>query len=191
MNLHFKFSPFAPRLESSGGWAPIPHNWSQVRGYCDADLYPCLAVWAKASWRAHGFLGVTTWLRQAWRLWRGQFRSAATWVYIQKGVVRGFIAVHPRHHIAGLFVEPARQGMGIGGKLVSYAHDLVGLTSVDVYSLNLPARQFYECHGFQVTDVFPADADGAPYALLRMTRLPSIPSTPREGLHNLGASGRT
>lgn len=174
MNPLFKFSPFAPRLVSSSGWAPVQHNWYQVRSYCDADLYPCLAVWAKASWRAHGFLGVTTWLRQAWRLWRGQLRSAVTWVYVQQGVVCGFIAVHARHHIAGLFVEPARQGMGIGCRLVSYAHDLVGLTSVDVYSLNLPARLFYERQGFQVTDVFPVDADGAPHALLRMTRLPSI-----------------
>ena len=139
MNLLFKCSPFAPRLVSSSVWTPVQHNWYQVSGYCDADLYPCLAVWAKTIFGAHCFFGMTTWHRQAWRLLQVQLRSAATWVYFQQEVVCGFIAVHPLHHIAGLFVEPARKGMGIGNKLLSYAYDLVGLTSVDVYSLK-PAR---------------------------------------------------
>jgi len=93
-------------------------------------------------------------------------------------VVCAYITVHHRHHIAGMCVEPAFQGMGIGRKLVNCAHELVGIESVDVHSLNPLARQFYERMGFQVTDVCPADADGAPNALLRMTRLPSIRSTP-------------
>lgn len=184
MNLSFKYSPFAPRMVSSSGWPPVQHSWCQIRSYSEADFYPCLAVWAKASWRAHRFLGLRTWLKQAWRLWRGQLRSAAKWVFVQEGEVCGFVAVQPRHHIAGLFVEPARQGMGIGGKLVAHAHALVELDSVDVYSLNLPARQFYERQGFRVTDVCPADADGAPYALLRMNRLASnAPHAPESTRH--------
>lgn len=180
MNLSFKHSPFAPWMVSSSGSPSVQHNWCQIRSYSDADFYPCLAVWARASWRAHRFLGLSTWLKQAWWLWRGHLGGAATWVYVQQGAVCGFVAVQARHHIAGLFVEPARQRTGIGSKLVAHVHEMVGLESVDVYSLNLPARQFYERQGFRVTDVCPADADGAPYALLRMTRLPSTPPNPDE-----------
>jgi putative acetyltransferase len=178
MNPSFKLSPFAPRMVSSSEWPPVQHGWCQIRSYCEADFYPCLAVWVKASWRAHGFLGLSTWLKQAWRLWRDQLGSAAKRVYVQQGAVCGFVAVQPRHHIVGLFVEPGRQRMGIGSKLEAHAHELAELYSVDVYSLNLPARQFYEHLGFRFTDVCPADADGAPYALLRMTRLPSTPPNP-------------
>jgi len=170
MNLEFKLSPFAPRLDTSSHWTPFEHNVHQIRGYCDADLYACLAVWAKATWRAHAFLGMATWLKQVWRLWQGQIRSAATWVYVRQGLVCGFISVHPRHHIAGLFVDPMQQGTGIGSQLLSVVDEAVELESVDVYSLNVTARQFYEHRGFQVMDVFPLDGDGAPYALMRMTR---------------------
>lgn len=185
MNLSFRYSPFAPRFVSASGWQPVKHDWHHIRSYCDTDLYACLAVWVKASWRGHSFLGVGTWLKQAWRLWRGQLQTAATWVYVQQGVVCGFISVHPRHQIAGLFVEPSRQGAGIGSRLVKYVHDVVELDHVDVYSLNLRARKFYERHGFQVTDICPADADGAPYALLRMTRLPSTQFSPTESTRSI------
>lgn len=48
---------------SFSGWVPVQHNCYQIRSYCDADLVPCLSVWAKASWRLHGFSGMSTWLR--------------------------------------------------------------------------------------------------------------------------------
>jgi putative acetyltransferase len=152
------------------GRQPVKYEWEQIRGYCNVDLYACVALWAKASWRAHSFLGILVLLKQGWRLWRGQLDRAATWVYVQQGEVRGFISVHPSNHIAGLFVEPARQCAGIGSRLLSHAHEIAYLDSVDVYSLNMPARQFYEQHGFKVIDVSPVDGDGEPYALLRMTR---------------------
>ena len=53
MNLSFKFSPFAPRMLSSSEWSPVQHRWWQIRSYSEADFYPCLAVWVKASWQAH------------------------------------------------------------------------------------------------------------------------------------------
>lgn len=112
-------------------------------------------------------------------------RDAATWVYVQQGEVCGFISVHPRHHVAGLFVEPECQGRGIGSRLLAHVHDIVELESVDVYSLNLPARQFYERQGFQISETFSADADGAPYALLRMTRSSTNQCDPTAYTRNL------
>jgi len=176
MNMLFEFSPFAPRLASANGWQPVKHEWYQVRPYDDVDLIPCMMLWAKSTRRAHRFLGLGAWFRQAWRLWRGQLRQAATWVYVQQGLVCGFISIHPQRHIAGLFVDPARQRAGIGSRLLNCVHETVHLDSVDVYSLNQGARQFYERHGFTVADVSPVDADGEPYGLLHMTRaVPALP----------------
>lgn len=171
MTLLFEYSPFAPQLISSNSWWPGEHDWCQIRNYCDDDLYPCLALWAKASWRAHDFLGVWALLKQCWRLWRGQLKQATTWVYVQQGVVCGFIAIHPQHHIAGFFVDPDFQGCGIGRTLLKCVDEALGVDTVDVYSLNAAARDFYERHGFVVTDITQADADGEPYSLLRMTKL--------------------
>lgn len=170
MTLSFKSSPFAPRhLPQRRTKAAWP-EWSQIRRYHPADLTACLAVWAKASRRAHPFLRLAPWLRQGMRLWRGQLEQAKTWVYVHQGEVRGFLSVHPQHQIAGLFVDPACQGQGIGSQLLDKVSEMVGLDSVTVYALNQRARRFYEQHGFRVFDVSPTDADGERYALLRMVR---------------------
>lgn len=170
MNMLFECSPFAPSRAASSGCRPVRYEWYQVRPYVEADLYACLVLWARATRRAHRFVRLGAWIRQGLRLWRGQLGQAATWVYVQQGAVCGFIAVHPRHHIAGLFVDPDCQGAGIGAGLLRCVHETVGLETVDVYSLNVRARRFYEHHGFRVADISPSDADGEPYALLRMTR---------------------
>jgi GNAT superfamily N-acetyltransferase len=91
-------------------------------------------------------------------------------VYVQQGEVRGFLSVYPKHHIAGLFVDPDNQGSGLGSCLLDHVGQITHLDSVAMYSLNLRARQFYEGHGFRVLDISPTDGDGEPYALLRMGR---------------------
>lgn len=91
MNLSFRYSLFAPRFVSANTWELVKHDWYHIRSYCDTDLYACLAVWAKASWRAYSILGVSTWLEQTWRLWRGQLPSVATWIFVQQAVMCGFI----------------------------------------------------------------------------------------------------
>lgn len=170
MQLSFKFSPFAPCHLPVRRKRLARPEWSQIRSYHPTDLYGCLAVWLRASRRAHHFLGLKAWLKQGLQLWRGQLERATTWVYVEQGQVRGFISVLAHHHIAGLFVAPGYQGSGLGSQLLQHASEVSWLDSVAVYSLNLRARQFYERHGFRVLEVSPVDADGQPYALWLMGR---------------------
>jgi GNAT superfamily N-acetyltransferase len=73
------------------------------------------------------------------------------WVRVAElsGGVAGYIAMKGGH-IDQFFVDPPRQGRGVGSVLFATALDrgLRPLT-LDVFEANLPARRFYEKRGFK------------------------------------------
>lgn len=60
----------------------------------------------------------------------------------------GFIALHGGSEIAGLFVEPASQGQGVGRALLNYVKDQDTLR-LEVAAPNFEARGFYQSEGFE------------------------------------------
>ena len=77
-------------------------------------------------------------------------RIGRTLVY-DDGVVKGFIRVNGTE-VEKLFVEPAFQNMGIGGRLLERAVALTGADNLLALEKNEGAIRFYERHGFTVTD---------------------------------------
>ena len=70
-----------------------------------------------------------------------------------------------------LYVAPARQRQGLGGRLVRFAQDRRERLSLWTFETNLTARGFYEAHGFAPDG--PPDSDneeGAPAILYRWQR---------------------
>ena len=67
------------------------------------------------------------------------------------GVVKGFVRING-DEIEKLFVEPAFQGRGIGGELISRAVTERGAGRLLVLEKNLGGIRFYERHGFHLTD---------------------------------------
>ncbi|SLN40048.1 putative N-acetyltransferase YjaB [Pseudoruegeria aquimaris] len=63
------------------------------------------------------------------------------------GTPEGFISVHGAE-VAGLFVDPAYQGRGIGSRLLAWAATTAPELHVFVFTENRPARAFYAARAF-------------------------------------------
>jgi ribosomal protein S18 acetylase RimI-like enzyme len=66
----------------------------------------------------------------------------------EKTVVVGFIATTSTH-IDQLFVDPDYQRFGIGTSLLTAALQRAPVVTLTVHEANIPARRFYEAHGFR------------------------------------------
>lgn len=92
---------------------------------------------------------------------------ANTYVY-DDGIVRGVIILD-KDEVKRLFVDPCFQGRGIGAKLLRFAVEQHHATHLWALEKNVRAIQFYQRHGFHVTDekVFE---EGTTEYLVRLTR---------------------
>lgn len=79
------------------------------------------------------------------------------WVAEVEGVVTGYLAV-ANGELHDLYVRPGYQGRGIGTALLSHAKaGSAGELTLWVFQRNVPARRFYERHGFAAIEL----TDGA------------------------------
>ena len=85
------------------------------------------------------------------------------------GQVVGFIGVEAGE-IASLFIHPDWRRKGVGRKLLTYAVETLGATTLDVNEQNEQAIGFYRRMGFEVVGRSPVDSMGKPYPLLHMRK---------------------
>lgn len=119
-----------------------------IRRFEPQDRNPVIEIWYKASIIAHDFIPKEIWETERTTIRDKYLPVAETWVAEKEGKVIGFISLVD-HYIGGLFVEPSRQGMGAGTRLIQRAQEEKGHLTVGVYSKNSPARGFYRKHGFR------------------------------------------
>ena len=67
-----------------------------------------------------------------------------------------------------LFVDAGLRGRGIGGALLDYGIEHLGVRELTVNEQNPAAVAFYEAHGFRTVERLETDDQGEPYPLLRM-----------------------
>ena len=67
-----------------------------------------------------------------------------------------------------LFIHPAARGQGAGRRLLTYAVDSLGATTLDVNEQNEQAVGFYLRMGFEVVGRSECDGMGKPYPLLHL-----------------------
>lgn len=143
----------------------------QIRAYEASDL-PCLSsIWHDASLQAHSFLGATRLQEQRALIETVYLPNSETWVACQTGKPVGFIGLLDTL-IGGLFVDPKRQGSGVGRALVAHALKLKGELLLDVYADNKRAVAFYQRLGFEEMTRRVEDDEGLPFENIQMRLVP-------------------
>ncbi|GGX55078.1 acetyltransferase [Tateyamaria omphalii] len=140
----------------------------RIRAYQSAtDLKKLSNIWFDASSLAHAFVGHERLLEQRYLIETQYLPNAETWVAIQDEVPVGFISLLDTF-VGGLFVAPHCQGTGIGRRLITHALDLKGALSLEVYTENVQALDFYNALGFKELSRRAVDDDGLPFENAQM-----------------------
>lgn len=87
----------------------------------------------------------------------------------ENGVIAGFMGISS-DKVEMLFIHPDYRGMGIGGRLISFAIQKLNVRFVDVNEQNPGAKGFYEHYGFKSVRRSELDAQGNPFPILHMQR---------------------
>lgn len=136
------------------------------------NIVPCqdyarmTEIWLVASAEAHGFISRSFWEANAGAMSTQYLPAAENYAYLEDGIIAGFICLND-NHIEALFVDPQRQGRGIGKALLDKAKTLRSRLTLAVYSENLLAVEFYARNGFTLAEERTDSATGHPEKVMR------------------------
>ena len=99
---------------------------------------------------AYAFMNWSYSIEEVRRWYAGKFHEWDWGLIVEhSGTHVGFVAV-TGSHLDQLFVDPRYQRRGIGTSLLKAACSRTQpITTLNVFEQNIPARRFYERHGFQ------------------------------------------
>ncbi|QFH47887.1 N-acetyltransferase [Leclercia adecarboxylata] len=123
-----------------------------IRKWLNDDVEPLLALWLESTAVAHPFIDAQYWQESEPVVREVYLPSAETWVWEEKGQLRGFISVMQSAYVGALFVDPAYAGQGIGHALIHHVQQRYPSLSLEVYQKNSRAVNFYHAQGFRIED---------------------------------------
>ncbi len=124
-----------------------------LRPMVPEDLDQVAALWLAANLDAHGFVPAGYWQSMAGPV-RPMLTAAEIYLWQESRQVLGFIGLGNASddsdvkEVAGLFVDRAARGRGIGRRLLSHAKTLYPRLQLHVYQKNGRAAAFYRREGF-------------------------------------------
>lgn len=122
-----------------------------IRKYQPQDEDAVIHVWLEASVIAHHFIPRSYWENNTANMRKIYIPQSETFVHTDDttGEVIGFISLS-EDYLAAIFVNPARQGEGIGQALMAHAKLSHEQLELQVYTENEQAIAFYRKQGFTV-----------------------------------------
>jgi putative acetyltransferase len=144
----------------------LPHD-SVIRDYTDSDLEQLLDVWYRASRIAHAFLPEEFLERERRLIAEEWLPVAETRVYVDDDGVVGFLSLVGTD-VGAIFVDPERQGQGIGRALMDGARASRPFLELDVFEANAIGRRFYDAYGFREVGGHDHDETGQRLVRLRL-----------------------
>lgn len=121
-----------------------------IRAYKTEDCERVMEVWLETSLQSHSFIDEEFWLQRFKEVENDYLPASETFVWEEKGLIKGFISILEQCYIGALFVDPAFQEQGIGSLLMQMAIDKYGALKLGVYKNNFRAVRFYRKMGFDV-----------------------------------------
>ncbi|EPG9046947.1 N-acetyltransferase [Klebsiella aerogenes] len=113
---------------------------------------PLLELWLESTIYAHPFIAESYW-RDSLEVVRDVYLpAAATWVWQDDDVLKGFVSVMDSRFVGALFVAPQAIRHGIGRALLDEVKQHYDWLSLEVYQKNVRAVNFYHAQGFRIED---------------------------------------
>ncbi|HBV9942049.1 TPA: N-acetyltransferase [Klebsiella aerogenes] len=113
---------------------------------------PLLELWLESTIYAHPFIAESYW-RDSLEVVRDVYLpAAATWVWQDDDVLKGFVSVMDSRFVGALFVAPQAIRHGIGRALLDEVKQHYDWLSLEVYQKNVRAVNFYYAQGFRIED---------------------------------------
>jgi len=142
-----------------------------IRKSRNSDVDALASIWLEASIEAHDFVPPGHWESLLEAMRRTYLPSAVNYVFEDDGRMAGFASV-AGDRLAAVFVDPARQGRGIGGALLEHVKARYDCLNLSVYETNRRAVAFYERHGFVKVGEGLDEHTGWPEMRMRFQRKP-------------------
>lgn len=118
----------------------------KIRGYREEDLGAIEEIWLSGNRTAHGFIPDAFFLGHLPML-RELMPKVTVLVSEEEDTVTGFLGMEDGF-ILGLFVDPIKQGQGIGRKLLQEAKRKTDVLTLKAFVKNERAVAFYIREGF-------------------------------------------
>lgn len=118
----------------------------KIRGYRNEDLKKIEEIWLKGNKEAHAFVSEEFFLGHLPML-RELMPKVTVLVSEEEDTVTGFLGTEDGF-ILGLFVDPVKQGQGIGRKLLQEAKRKTDVLTLKAFVKNERAVAFYIREGF-------------------------------------------
>lgn len=138
-----------------------------IRPALPSDTEDLLDVWQRASEIAHHFLDEEFFPQERREIEERWLPIAETIVYETEGRVVGFLSLIG-NEVGAIFVDPDRQGQGVGRSLMDWARDARPWLELNVFEANTTGRRFYEAYGFAYVSRHINEATGQPELRLRL-----------------------
>jgi putative acetyltransferase len=120
-----------------------------IRKFQQSDIDQVIGIWLAASIKAHDFVDGEFWKSKVKEMKEVYIPSGETYVYDEKGVIKGFISLF-NDTLAAIFVSPDWQRVGIGMQLMKKAKELRKSLNLTVYKNNKSSIEFYKKCGFKI-----------------------------------------
>ena len=117
-----------------------------IRNMKPADIPAVMEIWLNTNIKAHDFIAPDYW-RKNYDLTKTMMSDADIYVYERERRICGFVGLM-KDYIAGIFVDEAYQGSGIGKSLLDYVKQQKDELVLHVYEKNKGAVRFYLREGF-------------------------------------------
>lgn len=114
-----------------------------IRAFKENDLSAVMQIWLDGNIKAHSFIPKSYWMDN-YDMVKNLLPQAEVYVYEDDETkqIEGFIGLTD-NYVAGLFIKENMQSKGIGKQLLNYAKGIKSNMSLNVYSKNIRAIQFY------------------------------------------------
>ena len=125
-----------------------------IRKYKQQDLDELIQIWLEASIIAHNFIPSNFWILKVEEMKEVYIPQSDTTVFTDDatGEIQGFISLVDTF-IAALFVNPQKQGKGIGTSLLNWVKQHHDTLELAVYKENDKSYRYYLGQNFKVVEL--------------------------------------